>query len=175
MRIRKYALAAILAAASLAAAGCSGGQAATTAGADAPTTTGASSPSPTSRPGPQADAAAVTIKISDSRYGRILTDLAGRTLYGFLPDKNGASACGEDCVATWPPLTSRAPVTAASGASSALLGKTVRTEGAVQATYGNWPLYYYAGDMQPGDVDGQGVNGIWFVIGANGKLVKTTA
>jgi hypothetical protein len=29
--------------------------------------------------------------------------------------------------------------------------------------------------MQPGDVDGQGVNGIWFAIGADGKLVKATA
>jgi predicted lipoprotein with Yx(FWY)xxD motif len=175
MRIRKYALAAILATAGLAAAGCGGGYGATTAGPSAPSATGTSTVSPTRTPGLAADAAAVTIKISESRYGGILTDQGGRTLYGFLPDKNGASACRADCVATWPPLTSRSPVTAASGAASALLGKTVRTEGTVQATYGDWPLYYYAGDTQPGDVDGQGVNGIWFVIGANGKLVKKTA
>ena len=38
--------------------------------------------------------------------------------------------------------------------------------------YNNWPLYYYVGDVGPGDVDGQGVDGVWFVVGADGKLIK---
>ena len=172
MRIRKYALAALFVTASLAAAGCSGDNAPS---AEAKGTTGGSvAVSPTPAAAPDAKSAAVTVKTSDSRYGPILTDQLGRTLYGFLPDKNGSSNCGDDCVATWPPLTSTSPVTSGSGISSTLLTKTVRTEGTVQAVYGEWPLYYYAGDMQPGDVDGQGVNGIWFVIAADGKLIKTT-
>jgi len=174
MRIRKYALAALLATASLAAAGCSAGKAAPASAPAAPAAN-ATSASPSWTPGAQAKPAAVVVKISDSRFGPILTDQSGRTLYGFVPDKNGTSSCGDGCTATWPPLTSRSPVAAGSGAAAALVGKTVRTEGATQATYGAWPLYYYAGDMQPGDVDGQGVNGIWFAIGADGKLVKATA
>src|SRR5215475_9439872 len=160
MRIRKYAFAAALAAAASLAAACSGGKAEPAGGTPSSgATTSAAAPA-------QAKPAAVELRISDSRLGSILTDQAGRTLYGFVPDKKGTSTCGENCVATWPPLTSRSPVTAGSGTSAGLLGTTTRTEGAVQATYGAWPLYYYAGDVRPGDVDGQGVNGIWFVIGA---------
>jgi predicted lipoprotein with Yx(FWY)xxD motif len=169
MRIRKYAYAAALTAAASLAAACSGGKAEPAGGTPATVaTTSAAAPSQQRA----VEAQPVTLRISDSSLGPILTDQSGRTLYGFVPDKKGRSTCGENCVATWPPLTSRSPVTAGSGTSAGLLGTTTRTEGAVQATYGDWPLYYYAGDVRPGDVDGQGVNGIWFVIAANGKLVR---
>jgi predicted lipoprotein with Yx(FWY)xxD motif len=45
-------------------------------------------------------------------------------------------------------------------------------------TYKGWPLYYYAGDASPGDVNGDGLNNLWFVakpdyslMVANGQLV----
>jgi predicted lipoprotein with Yx(FWY)xxD motif len=118
----------------------------------------------------------VAVKAGTSPWGPILTDQAGRTLYGFTPDRNGTSSCAdENCVATWPPLTSRSAVTAGSGVSASLLGSTARTEGTTQATFGQWPLYYYAGDVKPGDTDGQGVDGKWFVVGLDGKLIKKTA
>src|SRR5262249_12131955 len=74
---------------------------------------------------------------------------------------------------TWPALASRQAATVGSGADQALLSETTRTEGTRQATYNNWPLYYYVGDVGPGDVDGQGVDDAWFVVGADGKLIKT--
>jgi predicted lipoprotein with Yx(FWY)xxD motif len=114
----------------------------------------------------------VSVKISNSSLGPILTDQDGRTLYAFTWDKGGTSSCTADCIALWPALISQAPVSAGNGAKSALLGKTERAEGAVQATYGEWPLYYYVGDRAPGDVDGQGVDGVWFVVNADGKLVR---
>jgi predicted lipoprotein with Yx(FWY)xxD motif len=128
---------------------------------------------------PAANAAAphaagnASIKISMSSLGNILTDQSGRTLYAFTNDKNGASSCTGGCIATWPALASKEKVTAAAGVNPALLKETKRAEGTGQATYGAWPLYYYAGDMGPGDVDGQGVDGVWFVVGADGKLIKT--
>jgi hypothetical protein len=76
-------------------------------------------------------------------------------------------------IATWPALVSRQPVTAGAGTNQSLLSETKRAEGTVQATYGQWPLYYYAGDLVPGDVDGQGVDGVWFAVGTDGKLIKT--
>jgi predicted lipoprotein with Yx(FWY)xxD motif len=112
------------------------------------------------------------IKISTSSLGNILTDQSGRTLYAFTNDKGGTSSCTGQCIATWPALASKDKVSAAAGANPALLRATPRAEGASQATYGDWPLYYYAGDMGPGDVDGQGVDGVWFVVGADGKLIK---
>jgi predicted lipoprotein with Yx(FWY)xxD motif len=120
----------------------------------------------------QAAGGQASIKISTSSLGDILTDQSGRTLYGFTNDKGGTSSCTGQCIATWPALASKDKVTAAAGANPALLKATQRAEGTSQATYGDWPLYYYAGDMGPGDVDGQGVDGVWFVVGADGKLIK---
>ncbi|WP_351232875.1 hypothetical protein [Streptomyces sp. NPDC002133] len=117
--------------------------------------------------------AAVSVKVSDSPFGRILVDDSGRTLYGFTKDKPGAgSACDADCIAVWPALTSAEDVAAGSGADASLLKEIKPAEGAEQATYGDWPLYYYVGDRAPGDVSGQGLDGEWFVIGADGKLIK---
>jgi hypothetical protein len=42
-------------------------------------------------------------------------------------------------------------------------------------TYGGKLLYYFAGDKQAGDTNGQGVGKVWFVVGADGELVKTNA
>ncbi|WP_329389322.1 hypothetical protein OG625_35870 [Streptomyces sp. NBC_01351] len=123
---------------------------------------------------PAAAAPPASVRVADSELGPILVDGAGRTLYGFTKDKAGASNCDADCVAVWPALI--APeVSAGAGAEAKLVDKTPLTEGATQARYGDWPLYYYVGDAVPGDVSGQGLDDEWFVIGADGKLVKRTA
>jgi predicted lipoprotein with Yx(FWY)xxD motif len=113
------------------------------------------------------------VKITQSSLGPILTDQANRTLYAFTKDKGGASSCDADCIATWPALTSTSQVTAGEGAKAALLKGAQRAEGTTQASYGDWPLYYYAGDVAAGDINGQGVDGVWFVITPDGKLVRT--
>lgn len=117
----------------------------------------------------------VQVEIAQSSLGPILTDQNGRTLYAFTNDKGGTSSCTGQCIATWPALISRKPVIAGTGTDKALLSQTNRTEGTTQATYNEWPLYYYVGDVEPGDVDGQGVDGVWFVLGADGKLIKTAS
>lgn len=43
-------------------------------------------------------------------------------------------------------------------------GLTERTDGSMQVTYNGLPLYYWIVDKQPGDVTGQGVDDIWFVV-----------
>jgi predicted lipoprotein with Yx(FWY)xxD motif len=115
----------------------------------------------------------VTVEVSTTSLGPILTDQNGRTLYALTTDKGGTSSCGDDCINVWPALVSKAPVEAGRGTTPTLFGTTERTEGATQATYGEWPLYYYAGDQEPGDVDGQGVDGVWFVVGADGELIRS--
>ena len=115
---------------------------------------------------------AAGVKVSDSSLGPILTDQDGRTLYAFLNDKNGSSSCTGTCIATWPALISTAPAAAGQGVQAPLLSQTARAEGTSQATYNKWPLYYYVGDTTPGDVDGEGLDGVWFTVGADGKLIK---
>ena len=116
---------------------------------------------------------AVRVEVAQSSLGPILADQNGRTLYAFTNDKGGTSSCTGQCIATWPALVSRKPVDAGAGTDKALVARTTRAEGTEQATYGDWPLYYYVGDVGPGDVDGQGVDGVWFVVGADGKLIRT--
>jgi predicted lipoprotein with Yx(FWY)xxD motif len=45
-----------------------------------------------------------------------------------------------------------------------MLGTTKRTDGTTQVTYNGWPLYYWKNDSKPGDVTGENVQGVWFVI-----------
>ena len=54
---------------------------------------------------------------------------------------------------------------------SALLGTTLRDDGTTQVTYNGWPLYYFVGDAAAGDVAGQNVNEIWFVLAPDGEYV----
>jgi predicted lipoprotein with Yx(FWY)xxD motif len=120
-----------------------------------------------------ADANKLVVKATRTGLGTILTDAHGRTLYAFTKDKDGASSCAGPCIATWPALISASAPEAGEGVTSALLGTTDRAEGTVQATYQEWPLYYYVGDIQAGDTTGQGLNGVWFVVNAaDGTLVK---
>ena len=114
------------------------------------------------------------VKVGQSSLGPILTDLQGRTLYAFVNDQAGNSTCTDNCLASWPALTSDKAFRTGDGTKADLLTDTKRTDGVEQAKYGVWPLYYYAGDQGPGDIDGQNVDGLWFVVGADGKLVKKT-
>jgi hypothetical protein len=49
----------------------------------------------------------------------------------------------------------------------------MRSDGSSQVTYGGWPLYYYSGDAAPGDVNGQGVNGVWYVVSPDGDEIRS--
>jgi predicted lipoprotein with Yx(FWY)xxD motif len=48
-----------------------------------------------------------------------------------------------------------------------------RPDGSKQLAYYGWPLYFYAADQAAGDVNGQGVGGKWYVIGADGTPIKS--
>ena len=47
-----------------------------------------------------------------------------------------------------------------------------RTDGTKQVKYGDWPLYYFAGDSKAGDTNGQGVATKWYVVDATGAMIK---
>ena len=125
---------------------------------------------PTSAP---ADDSAGTISVEGTDLGAILVDEDGNTLYLLTTDDQGASTCYDDCEANWPVL--EGPVEAGDGVDEALLGETMRDDGTVQTTYNDWPLYYFAGDAQAGDINGQGVGDVWYVLDASGEPVKDGA
>ncbi len=140
----------------------------TSATTPAATTPAASTPTPTAAAGTPADGAEVAT--ADSDLGQILVDGEGFTLYLFDNDSEGESACTDDCAETWPPLTGEA--TAGEGADAALLGTITREDGSEQVTYNGHPLYRFAPDEAPGDVNGQGVGEVWWVVSPEGESIK---
>jgi predicted lipoprotein with Yx(FWY)xxD motif len=96
------------------------------------------------------------MRVEHSALGAILVDTQGRTLYLFKADSRGVSACDGACAAAWPPLLAHGNPSVAGGANVSLLSTIERLSGARQLAYNGHPLYLYAGDQTPGDVNGQG-------------------
>lgn len=115
-----------------------------------------------------------TVKTSESTAGTILVDATGHSLYVFTSDtqNSGTSACSGGCLTNWPALISQEAPTAGDGVDSAKLGTITRDDGTKQVTYNGWPLYLYSGDAAPGDVNGQGVGGKWYLIAPDGQMIQ---
>ncbi|MFD6416860.1 SCO0930 family lipoprotein [Streptomyces sp. NPDC060194] len=108
--------------------------------------------------------------LNSKELGKVLTDSNGMTLYRFDKDtaKPPKSTCEGDCAKAWP-VVAAGDVTAAPGVDESLLGEVTRSDGTKQLTVGDWPMYRYAEDKEPGDVKGQGVGGTWFASSPEGK------
>jgi predicted lipoprotein with Yx(FWY)xxD motif len=163
-----------LAAVAILATACS--SASSTSAASGTTTTG---PTPTTTasaaPGSTASGSTLVLKTAKGSAGIWLTDSAGRTLYLYTRDKGSASECYGACAKAWPPLTTTGPVTVTGKYTVQRdLGVTTRTDGTKQVTYGGHPLYYFSGDTAPGQTKGQGVGGIWFLIGPIANVMNGT-
>jgi len=105
------------------------------------------------------------LKVERTSAGMVLAGSKGLTLYYYAEDKpgSGKSVCTGGCATAWPPLT--APVKAPMGAKMpGPIGMITRAGGAKQVTINGYPIYYYAEDMAPGQVKGNGEAGAWHVI-----------
>jgi predicted lipoprotein with Yx(FWY)xxD motif len=111
---------------------------------------------------------ATVMMVQKANFGRYLTDSKGQTLYSYKPDTANTSTCYGSCASAWPPLLVTGAPVAGTGVNTAQLGTTKRTDGTTQVTYNGAPLYYYAGDGVPGDINGQGVGGVWYVLSPRG-------
>lgn len=111
------------------------------------------------------------VQVGSTELGGVLVDADGMTLYLFTNDSDGQSACYDDCAAAWPPLTVDAEPVAGEGVDGGPLGTTERDDGSTQVTYAGSPLYTWASDSEPGDVSGQGVNDVWFVVAPGGEAI----
>ena len=127
----------------------------------------ASTPAPATQAPPSAAAtaaataaAAVTVEAEAvGAAGTILVDGAsGLTVYTFTEDTkdSGTSACTGGCVSAWPPLTVPAGSTPTGGTGvTGTLGMITRADdGSLQVTYNGLPLYFFANDAEPGDLNG---------------------
>jgi predicted lipoprotein with Yx(FWY)xxD motif len=119
--------------------------------------------------------AAAKVGTADSRFGTILVDGRGHTLYGVTKDGRGPSRCYGSCAKAWPPFYANGTPTAIGGARGSYLGTTRRKGGRRQVTYRGRPLYFYVGERQAGQILCQDVyefGGFWRILRTNGALVS---
>lgn len=124
--------------------------------------------------------------MESEEYGSYLTDADGRTLYLFINEemessdpermtegvRSNAVSCTGGCLEAWPPIT--APVEAGEGIDEELL-YTAEFDGMEMAVYNGWPLYYFARDTEPGQINGQGrgqAPTIWYIVSPEGHPVE---
>ena len=95
----------------------------------------------------------------------ILADQNRLTVYVFDRDTLNLSNCYNACAKAWPPV-----LVAEDTVLDAPLAFTVRKDGEHQLTINGKPLYRYAGDEAPGEINGDGLGGIWHIVPATNEL-----
>ena len=60
-------------------------------------------------------------------------------------------------------------VSGGDGVDAALLATATNPDAGPQVTYNGWPLYYFSGDSAPGDTNGEGPGGVWYVVDPTGN------
>jgi predicted lipoprotein with Yx(FWY)xxD motif len=121
-------------------------------------------PSVQPTPQPTTVKPADTVRVSDSALGKILVDAQGKTLYYFANDiPSGAnSSCYGQCEVIWPVFSSDIMVSPPLVSSD--FSSFTRADGLKQTAFRGWPLYYYQQDSKPGDLNGENVLKVWFVV-----------
>jgi predicted lipoprotein with Yx(FWY)xxD motif len=161
-------------AATLSACGPSTGTTTTTAAAPQtsevtgePTTTATTSPTGT------AAAEGAELKTAETSLGEIVVDGKGMSLYYFTKDTkdSGKSACEGQCLVAWPPLFTESDSPEVEGVTGEI-GTIDSPDGKKHVTINGMPVYYYEKDKAPGDVTGQGVGNVWYVIAPDGEMIK---
>jgi len=93
-------------------------------------------------------------QVAATDIGQVLADPSGMTLYTYDNDQPGTSTCYGPCAENWPPMP-------AEGQVSGDYSIVSRTDGTDQLAYQGKPLYRWVKDKEPGQVSGDGVNGVW--------------
>ena len=100
----------------------------------------------------------------------MLFDATGQAIYLFDIETTSKPECYGVCADAWPPvLTTGRPVDGP-GVDPSLLGTTKRSDGTVQVTYNDHPLYFYAHEGKH-EVKCHNVflnGGTWYVVQPSG-------
>jgi predicted lipoprotein with Yx(FWY)xxD motif len=112
-------------------------------------------------------------------FGVVLVTGMGYTLYAFVPEKHGETACTGSCASVWP--TFQVPRGNSLDTSPDLSVPLITVErdpaGGRMVRYAGWLLHRYVGDTTPGMTSGQGLHsngGHWYLISHSGNLVRRT-
>ena len=158
---------------SVALAGCGGSPGTATSTPPPAVTSSAATTSPSATASSSAAAVGADMTVSSSSAGQIVVDSKGMTLYFFTKDvkDSGTSACTEACLTAWPIFTTTSDAPTVEGVTGTV-GTIASPDGKKHVTLNGMPLYYYAKDKAPGDVTGQGVGGVWYLVSPAGEMIK---
>ncbi len=144
--------------------------------AAAATTTAAGGANPYVPPTSGAAAASTGMSLSvatDAKFGQILVDSTGMSLYLFEKDQGTTTACTGKCVAAWPAATVSGSPTVGTGVDQSKVSTVKRSDGAEQLAYNGHLLYRFAGDHTAGETNGQDFGGIWYLVNPAGSSVES--
>jgi predicted lipoprotein with Yx(FWY)xxD motif len=129
--------------------------------------TSAEASSPASTPAGPAD-----LTVADTSLGSVVVTADKMTAYIFTKDtaNSGKSVCAGECLVKWPPIKVTADTPTVEGITGTV-GSITLDDGTKQATINGLPLYTWINDKKPGDVTGQGVGEVWYVVGPDGKKI----
>jgi predicted lipoprotein with Yx(FWY)xxD motif len=133
--------------------------------ATTPNTGGTSTP-PASTPNAGGTSSAVIQTATVTIKGQsqtVLTNAQGMTLYYFTPDSATQTACSGQCAQTWPPLSFTGSGSPTSSVTLAGQLSVLQDVNGSQVEYNGHLLYTFSGDTAPGQTNGQGLFGKWFV------------
>lgn len=103
---------------------------------------------------------------TNSKLGTFLVNHGKRTLYHLTGETTHHFLCTRamGCTTLWPPQIVASKSAIANDSVKGL--STVRRPDThkLQVTFKGKPLYTFAGDHKPGDTNGQGFLGVWFVL-----------
>lgn len=165
-------LAVLALAASLTACGGGSGTSPTTA-APATTTATPATTASESATATASEAATLDLKTASSSAGNIVVDGKGMSVYYFTKDvkDSGKSNCTGDCLVKWPPVITTNDTPKVEGVTGKV-GTITTADGKKQVTVDGMPVYLWEKDKAPGDVTGQGVGNVWYLVAPDGTMIK---
>lgn len=134
---------------------------------------GAASGEATPEASAPAAAGPTTLGVATSDLGEIVVDAKGMSVYYFTKDvaDSGVSACTEDCLVAWPPVISETETPEVEGVTGEV-GTIETPEGQLQMTINGMPIYYFNKDLAAGDINGQAVGDVWYVVAPDGTMIQ---
>src|SRR6478735_2900654 len=165
----RVAVAALIGVIAFAACGSSGSKGGANKEADTTSTTAASATSSTTAPG-----AKDTLQLVDTSLGKVIAGADGKVLYLYTPDGTAAvSTVPAAVLQAWPPVVVKAAPTVGTGLDQSKVSTGTQPSGAKWVRYNGHLLYGFTGDASPGDINGNGISGVWHAVNASGDAIMS--
>ncbi len=102
-----------------------------------------------------APGSSATVSLRKTALGQVLVNSKGRTIYMFMKDKNGKSACNGACARFWPPLLSQGKPTVGAGLKASLARHDQAQQRQPASDVQQAPALHLLLDKQAGQIEGR--------------------